>query len=405
MPTPVLPYLCLALAGLLLTACGGAEPGRSAPPPAPRHGLPPRPTGDDRIRITFQDNTPEPGATPVYAVFTGRDGSGRFCRLDRSGRFLPCSPADNVVPRDGRTWCAYGWDLRETPSLEIAADLRVDSGRLYLSAGGPVWLRVDEATGGLVQPDPANPGDPNRDLRYDWIELALDGSGFHGNTTAVDQVGLPLTLTVADRAEPDRPLGPVGLAESRATLFAAWRATMPKAFAALADPKGTRILAPANGPALRDHLKPYIEAMWRKYRSETLVLTPDEGTFRGRVDARDRLVFTRDGDPGAYAIERRPTTQEAFRCDGVLARGSTLEKVLGAQIAAMLNRHVLETPLAWRRAEGYYRHDPCNRYAWFLHQHSLDGKAYGFAYDDVNDQSPSLATPTPQEIIVGYRLD
>ena len=412
MRSPFLSLLGSALAGLALLCCGGAEPSKPPPSvPGTRTGLPPPPAAEGRIRITFVDGTREPrAAVPVYAVFTGRDASGQFCRLDRDGQFRPCSPADNVVLRDGRRWCDYAFPVAEVPSLEIDAGLRVDSGRLYLSAGGPVWLRVDEATGGLVQPDPANPSDPNRDLRYDWIELALDAAGFHGNTTAVDQFGLPLTLAVADRADPEHPLGPVGIAKSRAALFAAWRATLPRPFQALADPRDTRILAPAHGVfgaggPQRDYLKPYIDALWRTYRREALVLTPDQGTFTGRVDARDRLVFTRDGDPAEYVIEGRPTTQEAFRCDGVLARGTVLEKVLGAQIAAMLNRHVLETPLAWRRADGYYRRDPCNRYAAFLHRHSLGGKAYGFAYDDVNDQSPSLATPTPEAIIVGYRLD
>jgi hypothetical protein len=71
----------------------------------------------------------------------------------------------------------------------------------------------------------------------------------------------------------------------------------------------------------------------------------------------------------------------------------------------MLNRHVLETPLAWRRAEDYYRREPCNSYARFWHQHGLAHRAYGFAYDDVNDQSASLATPAPREIRIAYRLD
>jgi hypothetical protein len=123
------------------------------------------------------------------------------------------------------------------------------------------------------------------------------------------------------------------------------------------------------------------------------------------VDALDRLVFTRDGTGGTFVIEGKPSTQEAFLCNGVLARGDPTERVLGAQIAAMLNRHVLETPLAWRAPAGYYRRDPCNGYARFWHAHGLGHRAYGFAYDDVADQSASLAAPDPVEIRISYRLD
>jgi hypothetical protein len=133
--------------------------------------------------------------------------------------------------------------------------------------------------------------------------------------------------------------------------------------------------------------------MWTKFRSEPLVLTPDQGTFTGRVDAQGRMVFTRDFDPASYVIQGQPSSQEVFLGNGVLAQGNGTEKVLGAQVAAMLNRHVLETPGAWRDAAGYYRRNPCNRYAWFWHEHGLEHRAYGFAYDDVNDQSSSLATP------------
>jgi hypothetical protein len=296
------------------------------------------------------------------------------------------------------------------PYLDLDRDLPLASGRIYLSVGSPVWLRVDEATGGLVQPDPANPGDPNRDLHYDWIELTLDGSGFHGNTTCVDQFGLPLTLAVTDRGDPEHPLGPVGLTEARTALFQAWRATMPPTFQDLANPAGSRILAPAHGAfgpagAGRDYLRGYIERMWARYRARPLVLKVDAGTFTGRVDAGDRFVFTRAGDAAEYVIAAKPTTQEAFLGDGVLAQGNGTERMLGAQLAALLNRHLLERPGAWRDASAYYQGEPCNHYAQFWHQHGLGHRAYGFAYDDVNDQSSSLATANPLEIRIAFRED
>ena len=88
----------------------------------------------------------------------------------------------------------------------------------------------------------------------------------------------------------------------------------------------------------------------------------------------------------------------------MLARGNATEQVLGAQLAALLNRNVAD-PLRWREPGVYYQGSPCNLYARFWHEHSLAGKAYGFAYDDVSDQSPSLATAEPEEISVTLRWD
>jgi hypothetical protein len=413
--------LILARPCLALSCAGGGPPeppARQATAGDPGSAPGPHPGAGSRapglrapVTVRFQLTTRGPERDlPVYATFTGRDDQGRFCHLDRDGRFLPCSPADNVLPRDGRTWCDYAIPIHAVPRLDLARGLKVDSGRIYLSVGEPVLLRVDEATLGLVQPDPGNPSDPNRQILYDWVELALDGTGFHGNTTCVDQFGLPVALTVVDRGDPGHPLGPVGIRETRAALFAAWRAGVPPAFLELADPGDRRILAPAHGPfgpdgLQADYLQPYIDAMWQKNRNETLVLTPDEGTFTGRVDGAGRMVFTRNGDPTSYVITRRPTSAETFRCDGVLAAGGALEKVLGAQLAALLNRHLLERPLDWRDAAAYYRQEPGNHYARFWHEHSLDGKAYGFAYDDVADQSASLAAADPREIIVSFGWD
>ena len=402
--------LALALPWLGAACGGGPEQVAAAPAAGPEARTLLPPASPPGVRFSFHVTTRGPGrALPAYGTLTGRDRSGRFCHLDRQGRFLPCTVADNVIPRDGRTWCDYAIPLQDGQHLDLPAGVAIDSGRFYLSVGAPVLLRVDEASLGLVQPDPANPADPNRAIIYDWVELTLDRTGFHGNTTCVDQFGLPVALTVVDRGRPDRPLGPVGLTGARSALFAAYRAAVPPAFAALADPGDVRILAPAHGSfraggADQDYFRGYIDAMWRKYREEPLVLTPDEGTFTGQVDPQDRLVFRRPGDPAAYRIGR-PTSAEVLLCNGPLAAGNGTEKVLGAQLAALLNRHGLEAPLAWRDPAGYYRREPSNHYARFWHEHGLEARAYGFAYDDVNDQSSSLFAPDPQEITLAFRWD
>jgi hypothetical protein len=415
MPLPAAPPRAVApgprrwfQAFALLAALAAAGPGALGSAGA-QTGPSPVPADADHVRISFANATRGPlRDQPAFVIITGRDATGTLCHLDRSGRARACSPADNVVAWQGRTWCDYAIPLEELPYLDLDRDQTLASGRIYLSVGVPLLLRVDEATLGLVQPDPGNLTDPNRDTWFDWIELNLDGTGFHGNTTCVDQFGLSLALAVVSRSDPGHPLGPVGITTPRSELFRAFRASVPAAFRSLADPGERRIPAHgafgAGGPAA-SYLQAYIDRMWRRYRTEPLVLSPAEGTFTGSVDAMDQLVFTRAEDGARCVIRGKPTTQEAFLGNGVLAQGTSLEKVLGAQLTALLNRHLLERPGAWRDPAAYYRQEPSNHYARFWHEHGLGHRAYGFAYDDVADQSSSLATGDPQEIRISVRWD
>ncbi|BDU72742.1 glycoside hydrolase family 64 protein [Mesoterricola silvestris] len=358
--------------------------------------------GQAPLRLAFANRTRGAlAAQPVYLTVTAQDDAGTFLRMDAGGAFHPCLPADNRVPAAGRLWCAYSFPLPAAVDLDTARDLR--GGRIYLSVGAPLRLRVDPATGGLVQPDPANGEDPNGRTLFDWVEFALDRTGLYANTTCVDQFGLPITLEARDRD--GTSAGPVGLEARRSDLVRDFAAAVPGPFRALVG--DLRITAPGHAPEgpLRRHLDAYIRAMWERYRREPLVLTPDEGTFTGRVEPGGLFVFTRPGDPERYLIRAMPTTPEAFRCDGPLAQGCTLERVLGAQIAAMLNRHILETPSAWRDPSRYYAAEPANAYARFWHLRSLGGKAYAFPYDDVNDQAPLIHAAHPQELRIGFRVD
>ncbi|HLO66425.1 MAG TPA: glycoside hydrolase family 64 protein [Holophaga sp.] len=397
--------LSLALLALMPTplAAGERHPGPCFPRPRPRHQTR---ASKAPTRFVLSNRTAGPrGKEPVFVTLTAMDELGRFVRMDDRGRFLPCDPADNTVRIGDQDWAPYAIPLAKVRSFQVERGRLLRGARLYLSVGAPLWLRVDPVTGGLVQPDMNNPEDPNASTVFDWMEFALDGSGFHGNTTCVDQFGLPITLEVVEAS--GAKAGPVGIARRRSDILAAYRDAMPSAFAALADAGGLRILAPGHatqGP-LTTYLDGYIRAMWERYRSEPLVLTPDEGTFTGRVDGQGRLVFTREGDACTYVIPRMPTTREAWRCDGPLTEGNATERVLGALLGALINRHTLEAPLSWRDEEADYDASPANSYAAFWHAEGIGGKAYGFAYDDVNDRSTLVNAADPLEVRVAFRID
>ncbi len=65
---------------------------------------------------------------------------------------------------------------------------------------------------------------------------------------------------------------------------------------------------------------------------------------------------------------------------------------------AAINRNVSGADA--KNPDKYYLKPPCNYYAKFMHDHSLNGKAYGFAYDDYNQQDTLLISRSPVNMIV-----
>ena len=66
---------------------------------------------------------------------------------------------------------------------------------------------------------------------------------------------------------------------------------------------------------------------------------------------------------------------------------------------AAVNRHVSGADA--RNPDKYYLTPPCNYYSKFMHDHSLNGKAYGFASDDFNQQDTLLVSRKSVNMIIG----
>jgi len=96
------------------------------------------PAAASALRLAFADGSQGP-RQQVYVTVTAVDGAGRFLRMDPQGLFHPCVPADNTVPLGDRAWCDYAFPVPGALDLDPAQDLR--GGRIYLSAGAPLWLR------------------------------------------------------------------------------------------------------------------------------------------------------------------------------------------------------------------------------------------------------------------------
>ena len=367
-------------------------------------------TWNQRTTFNFVNNTH--AAYPdsqVYWAMIGLDwATGKFVHVNAAGQLIPMSAADNgALSKGGQTYTNYFTPLSQARSVTIPP---INSARLYLSVGGPMFIRVNvDGAGnlGYTGPNIENPADPNIDVIFDFVEMAIvPTAGFFGNTTRVDQFGFPVTLRLQGLGGYDRT---VGETETRAALISAFQAQVPAEFKGLAAAPYTpyRIMAPAHatfnaGKANANYLDAYIQQMWTQYTTQDLVFTDAQGTFRGRVTG-GRFVFT-DGQ-GTYTIQRAPTTAEALLGNGVLndATGQTpgtpgydKQLQIQAQLCAAINRHVVADPAHWSNAGYFYpAGGAANWFAKFWHDHSVAQLSYGFAYDDVWNYSSSLHTPAP----------
>ena len=133
--------------------------------------------------------------------------------------------------------------------------------------------------------------------------------------------------------------------------------------------------------------------------STGLVITVPQGTFTGRVLSDNRMMFTRPGDSAGYYINK-PTSEAVWGGLGALATGNTIELVLEAQICAAFHLHVIDNASLLNNVSQYYHAGPADYFSKFWHDHSINARAYGFCYDDVNDQSSTLTCGSPRGIIL-----
>jgi len=263
---------------------------------------------------------------------------------------------------------------------------------------------------GYAGPNPLNATDPNINIHYDWYEFTYGANGgIYINTTQVDEFGLPMTLDVWGASETFHMQ--VGIIESIAALDQEFAAETPVAFH-VTPPSPLRIFAPAHstfdtGEVNANYFDSYISSVWSYYASNplTVMLFGGAREFVGKTQGT-QFVFTEVNlnngayQGGTYTVAQ-PTTQNVLYCNGPLASGNTVEAALEAQFCAAFNRHVMGSYAQWTQPSAYYPAAPANYYAQFWHNHSIGGLSYGFAYDDVNNQSSTITTATPEHMALG----
>ncbi len=362
----------------------------------------------------------------IYVEILGNDpATGALSWVNYDGTITPANVSDNtaanaLVAPNGQTYPHYAFTLAQANhQLQLPP---LTSGRIYISEGSPLYMSImagaNGGNNGYAGPNPLNNTDPNINVHYDWYEFTYGtNGGIFINTTQVNQFGLPLLLDVWGSKETYHMQ--VGINESIANLDQEYIAQTPTVFHTPA-PDSLRILSPAEttfnaGGTNGTYFDSTIASAWAQYSSTPLTLTLNGRQFTGTT-SRSTFTFTEvnpaAANVGETFVVQLPSTQDVLECAGTMASGvagsapqqqdeNAIQLQLENQICAAMNRGVLPTSANWANASTYYQSSPANSYSQFWHQHSVSGLAYGFSYDDNNNQSTTITTQQPEHMAFG----
>ncbi|MFD5721374.1 MULTISPECIES: beta-1,3-glucanase family protein [unclassified Streptomyces] len=342
------------------------------------------------LPLTIVNNSGSFDNASVHVYVVGNQ-DGRQVRVTQDGTLAPISLADNGA--DGFT--DYALTLSGTGETQLS--LPHMSGRIYVSLGEKLKFKaVADGNGNAALQYPAGwvTSDPNYAVLHDCAEFTYNSAGMFCNTTMVDMFSVPMSIRL--NGDKEQTTGTVRDG-GRAAAFAAVKGIEDFAPLVVDD---VRIIAPGHGLDAglfaKDYFAPYIDEVWSTYTGKDLTVTTNAGAFTGRVRA-DKFTF--DG-PAAVSFSK-PSTRDVLFCDGNLAApndGTT--GPVAAVLGAGFNRSTLLSNPAQptTSAADFYRTDLTNHYAKAVHAATEDGKAYGFAFDDVADFASYIQDTAPTAI-------
>ena len=358
------------------------------------------PLRDDRIAIELNNKTNgKYSDSEIYWCILGNNENNQLCYMDKDGNMIPASESLNTVEVNGTKYANIYHTLAESDHV-YAPTIR--SGRMYLSYGKPVYVKFNGSTG-YAGPDLNNPGDVNANTLFEFAEFTIEGKNYWGNTTRVDYFCFPMVTRLIGGSlygGYDNVVGDIG---TRDEIFTAFKNEVPNEYKSLV--RDDRIIAPCKstfnaGKTNGNYFDNYINEFWNKYANEDLRFSSESGSFVGRV-VGNQMRFTREGDSTVYYVDK-PNTQEVLEGKGAFDRGNGVEKAIEAQLCAAFNRGATE-PDKWYTPSQYYKNSVANFYAGFFHEHSVLGRAYGFCYDDVNDQSTLLQYNKADALVIDLK--
>ena len=223
-------------------------------------------------------------------------------------------------------------------------------------------------------PDDGCAAGPEKSKYYDFIEHTIGTDRYNGNTTRVDAFGLKIAMKLHAKDGTEQAVGEdfPTFAESREATFAKYLAEVPAEFAATAQAPNApyRIVQPGAagfdmGGAHEAYYSGFVDSLW----------------------AANGITMAKPGPNGDGLTAYPDLSAAIFRHVG--AKAGTFDPT----------GKLLDQTL-WTDPTTFYTAAPANYYAQFWHEHGIDGKAYGFPYDDVGGYSTYISKQNPEYLLV-----
>ncbi|WP_436405594.1 beta-1,3-glucanase family protein [Mycobacterium gordonae] len=242
----------------------------------------------------------------IYLTLLGQTTPGQWSWIDQNGvaHHIDSSAANapGHLTYNGVNYANMSFTLDQTGSLSIPSEFQ--GGRIFMSMKNPLYIGIAADNSGWAGLDPANPSDPNYNTVYDWYEMTYKNGAvaFGGNTTQVDQFGLPFSFTLGQTSTGFD--GTRGITLSRDQVFQQYVASVPAEFQALVLNDGTgdplRILAPrsATPGGLATWLDQPINDFWSNYQANQFNYDGPGYTVTGNVDGSGLFHYSVTPDGG-----------------------------------------------------------------------------------------------------------
>lgn len=350
------------------------------------------------LPLTITNNSGRADAVHLYVtgVYNGRlgyvNGSGQFTPW--TGGTNPPSPAPDFSipgPANGT-------------STTVQVPLGLAGGRIYLAFRDKLTFGL--VPDGLVQPAPWAGGDPNRDVLFDWSEFTYDNGGLWLNSSQVDMFAVPHSVEATSQSGATRKVGEL-VANGRDRVFDQLQQAggdWAKLTHTRSDGTRLRALNPSKGLDAglfsSSYYQSYVDSVWSTYQSTPLTVVPFQAEpdrrYTGRVSG-GVMRFT-DTSGRQVAEFQPPSTRDVLNCDGRLFAPNDEVGAIARSLCAALHRSTLgfQHTQPTYDANEFYTRATANHFSRIVHANMTDGRAYGFAFDDVGGFESLVHEPNPR---------